>query len=126
MRNQTRVSGGSGVLGSNLCRRLRVDGQDVVGADSCYSGCKDNVSHPLGNRHSELIRHDATFPPQIEVDRTCNLACPASPIHPQLNPAQTTKTGVRALRGKNIAIHGDGSRTRSFCCVVDLIDGRRG
>jgi UDP-glucuronate decarboxylase len=222
MRNQTLVTGGSGFLGSHLCDRLLADGQDVVCVDNFYTGSKDNISHLIGNRHFELIRHDVTFPLYIEVERIYNLACPASPIHYQLDPVQTTKTSVhgainmlglakrvkarilqastsevygdpqihpqpesywghvnpigprscydegkrcaetlffdyhrqhrlevkvvrifntygprmhpndgrvvsnfivQALRGEDITIYGDGSQTRSFCYVDDLIDG---
>lgn len=94
MRNQTLITGGSGFLGSHLCDRLVADGQDVVCVDNFYTGSKDNISHLLGNRRFELIRHDVTFPLYIEVDRIYNLACPASPIHYQLDPVQTTKTSV--------------------------------
>jgi UDP-glucuronate decarboxylase len=222
MRNQTLVTGGSGFLGSHLCDRLIADGQEVVCVDNFYTGSKDNIRHLLGNRHFELVRHDVTFPLYIEVDRLYNLACPASPIHYQLDPVQTTKTSVhgainmlglakrvkarilqastsevygdpqvhpqpesywghvnpigprscydegkrcaetlffdyhrqhrleikvvrifntygprmhpndgrvvsnfivQALRGEDITIYGDGSQTRSFCYVDDLVDG---
>ena len=94
MRNQTLITGGSGFLGSHLCDRLVADGQDVVCVDNFYTGSKDNIRHLIGNRRFELIRHDVTFPLYIEVDRIYNLACPASPIHYQLDPVQTTKTSV--------------------------------
>jgi UDP-glucuronate decarboxylase len=226
MRNTNRkrvmVTGGAGFLGSHLCERLLSEGVDVLCVDNFYSGSKDNVVHLLSNPHFELLRHDVTFPLYVEVDEIYNLACPASPIHYQRDPVQTTKTSVhgainllglakrtkakifqastsevygdpevhpqqesywgrvnpigirscydegkrcaetlffdyhrqhnleikvarifntygprmhpndgrvvsnfivQALRGENITIYGDGSQTRSFCYVDDLIEG---
>ena len=222
MRTQTLVTGGAGFLGSHLCDLLLADGQDVVCVDNFYTGSKENIRHLLGHQRFELIRHDVTFPLYVEVDRIYNLACPASPIHYQYDPVQTTKTSVhgainmlglakrvkarilqastsevygdpevhpqpesywgrvnpigprscydegkrcaetlffdyqrqhrleikvvrifntygprmhpydgrvvsnfivQALRGEEITIYGDGSQTRSFCYVDDLIDG---
>lgn len=216
------VSGGAGFLGSHLCDRLLEDGADVLCIDNFYSGTRDNIIHLIGNPHFELIRHDVTFPLYVEVDEIYNLACPASPVHYQWDPVQTTKTSVhgainmlglakrtkakifqastsevygdpevhpqqesywgrvnpigirscydegkrcaetlffdyhrqhnleikvarifntygprmhpndgrvvsnfivQALRGENITIYGDGSQTRSFCYVDDLIEG---
>lgn len=216
------VTGGAGFLGSHLCDRLLQKGYDVLCMDNFYSGTKDNILHLLGNPHFELMRHDVTFPVYVEVDEIYNLACPASPIHYQRDPVQTTKTSVhgainmlglakrtkarifqastsevygdpevhpqsedywgrvnpigirscydegkrcaetlffdyrrqhgleikvarifntygprmhpndgrvvsnfiiQALRGEDITIYGDGSQTRSFCYVDDLIDG---
>jgi len=88
------VTGGAGFLGSHLCERLLKEDYDVLCVDNFYSGTKDNVSYLLGNPHFELIRHDITFPLYVEVDEIYNLACPASPIHYQLDPVQTTKTCV--------------------------------
>jgi UDP-glucuronate decarboxylase len=88
------VTGGAGFLGSHLCNRLLNDGCDVLCVDNFYSGTKDNVAHLIGNPHFELIRHDVTFPLYVEVDEIYNLACPASPIHYQRDPVQTTKTSV--------------------------------
>jgi UDP-glucuronate decarboxylase len=221
-RKRVLVTGGAGFLGSHLCERLLEDGCDVLCVDNFYSGTKDNVSHLLTKPHFELMRHDVTFPLYIEVDEIYNLACPASPIHYQRDPVQTTKTSVhgainmlglakrtkarilqastsevygdpeihpqneqywgrvnpigirscydegkrcaetlffdyhrqhgleikvarifntygprmhpndgrvvsnfivQALRGDNITIYGDGSQTRSFCYVDDLIEG---
>ncbi|MGE4578857.1 MAG: UDP-glucuronic acid decarboxylase family protein [Desulfuromonadales bacterium] len=221
-RKRVLVTGGAGFLGSHLCERLLLDGCDVLCVDNFYSGTKDNVTHLIGNPHFELMRHDVTFPLYIEVDEIYNLACPASPIHYQWDPVQTTKTSVhgainmlglakrtkakifqastsevygdpevhpqqesywghvnpigirscydegkrcaetlffdyrrqhdlgikvvrifntygprmhpndgrvvsnfivQALRGENITIYGDGSQTRSFCYVDDLIEG---
>jgi UDP-glucuronate decarboxylase len=221
-RKRVLVTGGAGFLGSHLCERLLNDGCDVLCVDNFYSGTKDNIAHLLGNPHFELMRHDVTFPLYVEVDEIYNLACPASPIHYQRDPVQTTKTSVhgainmlglakrvkakilqastsevygdptvhpqgedywgnvnpigirscydegkrcaetlffdywrqhrlpikvarifntygpnmhphdgrvvsnfivQALRGEDITIYGDGSQTRSFCYVDDLIDG---
>jgi UDP-glucuronate decarboxylase len=88
------VTGGAGFLGSHLCERLLADGHYVVCADNFFTGRKANVEHLLGNPHFELIRHDVTFPMFIEVDAIYNLACPASPVHYQHDPVQTTKTSV--------------------------------
>lgn len=221
-RKRVMVTGGAGFLGSHLCERLLNDGCDVLCVDNFYSGNKDNVAHLMGDPHFELMRHDVTFPLYVEVDEIYNLACPASPIHYQRDPVQTTKTSVhgainmlglakrtkakilqastsevygdpevhpqredywghvnpigirscydegkrcaetlffdyhrqhqleikvvrifntygprmhpndgrvvsnfivQALRGENITIYGDGSQTRSFCYVDDLIEG---
>ncbi|HEB70222.1 MAG TPA: SDR family oxidoreductase [Desulfobulbus sp.] len=98
MKSQTRkqvlVTGGTGFLGSHLCERLLKDGNDVLCVDNFFTGTKDNVLHLLDNPHFELMRHDVTFPLYVEVDEIYNLACPASPIHYQHDPVQTTKTSV--------------------------------
>jgi len=221
-RKRVLVTGGAGFLGSHLCERLLKEGCDVLSVNNFYSGTKDNVAHLLNNPHFELMRHDVTFPLYVEIDEIYNLACPASPIHYQWDPVQTTKTSVhgainmlglakrtkakilqastsevygdpeihpqkenywghvnpigirscydegkrcaetlffdyhrqhnldikvvrifntygprmhpndgrvvsnfivQALRGENITIYGDGSQTRSFCYVDDLIEG---
>ena len=93
-RKRILVTGGAGFLGSNLCDRLINDSHDVLCLDNFYTGSKDNISHLLGNNNFELIRHDITFPLYVEVDEIYNLACPASPIHYQFDPVQTTKTSV--------------------------------
>ena len=93
-RKRVLVTGGAGFLGSHLCERLLALGDDVVCVDNYYSSNRDNVTHLLGNQHFELVRHDITFPLYIEVDEIYNLACPASPIHYQFDPVQTTKTSV--------------------------------
>lgn len=93
-RKRVLVTGGAGFLGSHLCERLLVDGCDVLCVDNFYSGTKDNIAHLIGNPHFELARHDVTFPLYVEVDEIYNLACPASPIHYQRDPVQTTKTSV--------------------------------
>jgi len=88
------VTGGAGFLGSHVCDRLVADGCDVLCADNFFSGTKDNIAHLIGNPRFELLRHDVTFPLYVEVDEIYNLACPASPIHYQYDPVQTTKTSV--------------------------------
>lgn len=93
-RKRVLVTGGAGFLGSHLCERLLQQDCDVLCVDNFYSGTKDNVAHLLGNPHFELMRHDVTFPLYVEVDEIYNLACPASPIHYQRDPVQTTKTSV--------------------------------
>jgi len=222
IRKRILVTGGAGFLGSHLCERLLNDGHDVLCVDNFFTGSKDNILHLMDNYHFEVMRHDVTFPLYVEVDEIYNLACPASPIHYQFDPVQTTKTSVhgainmlglakrtkakifqastsevygdpevhpqtedywghvnpigirscydegkrcaetlffdyhrqhnlrikvarifntygprmhpndgrvvsnfimQALRGENITIYGDGSQTRSFCYVDDLIEG---
>lgn len=93
-RKRVLVTGGAGFLGSHLCERLLKDGCDVLCVDNFYSGTKDNIAHLMGNPHFEMMRHDVTFPLYVEVDEIYNLACPASPIHYQWDPVQTTKTSV--------------------------------
>jgi len=88
------VTGGAGFLGSHFCERLVADGCDVLCADNFFSGTKDNIAHLIGNPRFELLRHDVTIPLYVEVDEIYNLACPASPIHYQYDPVQTTKTSV--------------------------------
>lgn len=221
-RKRILVTGGAGFLGSHLCERLLETGHDVLCADNFYTGAKKNIAHLLTHPYFEVIRHDICFPLYIEVDEIYNLACPASPIHYQFDPVQTTKTSVhgsinmlglakrvkakillastsevygdpqvspqpehywgnvnpiglracydegkrcaetlffdyhrqhalrikvarifntfgprmhpndgrvvsnfivQALRGKDITVYGDGSQTRSFCYVDDLVDG---
>jgi UDP-glucuronate decarboxylase len=88
------VTGGAGFLGSHLCERLLASGDDVLCVDNFFTGTKDNIVHLFDNPHFELMRHDVTFPLYVEVDEIYNLACPASPIHYQFDPVQTTKTSV--------------------------------
>ena len=88
------VTGGAGFLGSHLCERLVEAGEDVLCVDNFYTGSKANVAHLLNEPNFELMRHDVTFPLYVEVDQIYNLACPASPVHYQHDPVQTTKTSV--------------------------------
>ena len=92
--NRILVTGGAGFLGSHLCDRLIKDGHDVLCLDNFFTGSKQNIAHLIGNPNFELMRHDVTYPLSVEVDQIFNLACPASPIHYQLDPVQTTKTSV--------------------------------
>jgi UDP-glucuronate decarboxylase len=88
------VTGGSGFLGSHLCVSLFADGANVICLDNFFTGSRSNIVHLLDNKHFELIRHDVTFPIYLEIDQIYNLGCPASPIHYQHDPVQTTKTSV--------------------------------
>ncbi len=94
MRKRVLVTGGAGFLGSHLCERLLRENCDVVCADNLFTGKKANIAHLMGNPYFEFVRHDVTFPYYVEVDEIYNLACPASPIHYQFDPVQTTKTSV--------------------------------
>ena len=93
-RKRVLVTGGAGFLGSHLCERLIRDGDDVLCVDNYFTGRKDNIAHLADNPHFEAMRHDITFPLYVEVDEIYNLACPASPVHYQFDPVQTTKTSV--------------------------------
>ena len=88
------VTGGAGFLGSHLCERLLGDGHEVLCVDNFFSSSRQNITHLLDHRRFELMRHDVSFPLFVEVDEIYNLACPASPVHYQFDPAQTTKTSV--------------------------------
>ena len=88
------VTGGAGFLGSHLCEKLANSGHDVVCADNFFTGSKQNITPLLGNPNFEVLRHDVTFPLYVEVEQIYNLACPASPVHYQFDPVQTTKTSV--------------------------------
>jgi UDP-glucuronate decarboxylase len=94
LRKRVMVTGGAGFLGSHLCERLLDEGHEVLCVDNFFTGRKENISHLVGNPYFELLRHDVTFPLYVEVDEIYNLACPASPIHYQRDPVQTTKTSV--------------------------------
>ena len=94
IRKRVLVTGGAGFLGSHLCERLLATGADVLCVDNFFTGTKDNIAHLLREPHFEFLRHDITFPLYIEADEIYNLACPASPIHYQFDPVQTTKTSV--------------------------------
>lgn len=88
------VTGGAGFLGSHLCEQLLAEGHEVLCVDNFYTGRKDNIKHLMDNFQFEVLRHDVTFPFYVEVDEIYNLACPASPLHYQVDPVQTTKTSV--------------------------------
>ena len=94
VRKRVLVTGGAGFLGSHLCERLLERGDDVLCMDNYFTGTKDNIAHLFGHPHFELLRHDVTFPLYVEVNEIYNLACPASPVHYQHDPVQTTKTSV--------------------------------
>ena len=94
LRKRVLVTGGSGFLGSHLCERLLRDGCEVLCVDNFFTGARQNIEHLLANPGFELLRHDITFPLYVEVDEIYNLACPASPVHYQFDPVQTTKTSV--------------------------------
>ena len=89
------TTGGAGFLGSHLCERLLANGSIVLCVDNFFTGARRNIEHLLDHKHFEVIRHDVTFPLYVEVDEIYNLACPASPIHYQHDPVQTTKTSVQ-------------------------------
>ena len=91
---QVLVTGGAGFIGSHLCERLLGQGCEVICVDNCYTGSKENIYHLFGGPKFDFIRHDVTFPLYVEVDEIFNLACPASPVHYQFDPVQTTKTSV--------------------------------
>ena len=88
------ITGGAGFVGSHLCKRLLEQGNEVICVDNFFTGNKDNILDSMDNKKFELIRHDITFPLYLEVDQIYNLACPASPVHYQFDPVQTTKTSV--------------------------------
>ncbi len=94
LRTRVLVTGGAGFLGSHLCERLLAEGCDVLCMDNYFTGTKDHIAHLLPNSNFEIMRHDVTFAFYVEVDEIYNLACPASPIHYQFDPVQTTKTNV--------------------------------
>ncbi|OOZ36460.1 UDP-glucuronic acid decarboxylase family protein [Solemya velesiana gill symbiont] len=109
LRKRVLVTGGAGFLGSHLCERLLNEGHDVICLDNFFTGVKDNVVHLMDNPNFEVLRHDVTFPLYVEVDEIYNLACPASPIHYQHDPVQTTKTSVHGA----INMLGLAKRTRA-------------
>jgi UDP-glucuronate decarboxylase len=93
-RTRVLVTGGAGFIGSHLCEKLLEGGNEVLCVDNFYTGTRANLAHLLNHPHFEVLRHDITFPLYVEVDRIFNLACPASPIHYQNDPVQTTKVNV--------------------------------
>jgi UDP-glucuronate decarboxylase len=109
LRKRILVTGGAGFLGSHLCERLLNEGNDVICLDNFFTGTNDNIIGLLDNPHFEVMRHDVTFPLYVEVDEIYNLACPASPIHYQHDPVQTTKTSVHGA----INMLGLAKRTRA-------------
>ena len=94
LRKRVLITGGAGFLGSHLCERLLSEGNDVICVDNFFTGTKDNIAQLADDPHFELVRHDVCFPLYVEVDEIYNLACPASPVHYQFDPVQTTKTSV--------------------------------
>ena len=106
------VTGGAGFLGSHLCERLLADRAIVICVDNFLTGARRNIEHLLDHKHFEVIRHDVTFPLYVEVDEIYNLACPASPIHYQHDPVQTTKTSVHGA----INMLGLAKRLRAKSC----------
>ena len=94
LRPRILITGGAGFIGSHLCERLVASGADVLCVDNFFTGTHDNLAGLLGHPHFELLRHDVIQPLRVEVDRIFNLACPASPVHYQFNPAQTVKASV--------------------------------
>ena len=107
--NKILITGGAGFLGSHLTERLLKDGHDVLVVDNFFTGAKHNLTHLMGNPNLEVMRHDITFPLYVEVNQIYNLACPASPIHYQYDPVQTTKTSVHGA----INMLGLAKRTRA-------------
>lgn len=93
-RKRVLVTGGAGFIGSHLCERLLADGDSVLCVDNYFTGTRDNIAHLLAHPRFEAMRHDVTFPLYVEVDEIYNLACPASPVHYQFDPVQTTKTSI--------------------------------
>ncbi len=141
-RKRVLVTGGAGFLGSHLCERLIAQGHDVICVDNFYTGTKQNISQLLGHPRFELARHDITFPIYLEVDEIYNLACPASPIHYQYDPVQTTKVNVhgsinmlglakrvkaKILQASTSEVYGDPSihpQPESYCGTVNPIGPR--
>ncbi|CAN1492082.1 WcaG Nucleoside-diphosphate-sugar epimerases [Burkholderiaceae bacterium] len=108
-KNKILITGGAGFLGSHLTEKLLKEGHDVLVVDNFFTGTKQNLAHLLGNTNLEVIRHDVTFPLYVEVNQIYNLACPASPVHYQFDPVQTTKTSVHGA----INMLGLAKRTRA-------------
>jgi UDP-glucuronate decarboxylase len=142
LKKRVLVTGGAGFLGSFLCERLLREGCEVLCCDNFYTGSKRNIAHLFGNPAFEVVRHDITFPLYIEVDEIYNLACPASPIHYQSDPVQTTKVNVhgsinmlglakrvkaRILQASTSEVYGDPSvhpQTEDYWGNVNCIGSR--
>lgn len=136
------VTGGAGFIGSHLCQRLIKAGHEVLCVDNFFTGRRDNVAHLLSGPRFELLRHDITFPLYVEVDQIYNLACPASPVHYQVDPVQTTKTSVlgainmlglakrtraRILQASTSEVYGDPRehpQTEAYCGNVNPLGPR--
>ena len=136
------ITGGAGFLGSHLCERLLQDGHEVISVDNYFTGCKRNIAHLLRHGNFEPLRHDICFPLYLEVDWIYNLACPASPVHYQFDPVQTTKTsvlgsinmlglakrtGARILQASTSEIYGDPSvhpQKEDYCGNVNTLGPR--
>src|SRR5579883_91598 len=141
-RKRVMVTGGAGFIGSHLCEKLLARGEDVLCVDNFFTGTKDNIAHLMANPFFEVLRHDVTFPLYVEVDEIYNLACPASPIHYQFDPVQTTKTSVhgainmlglakrvraRILQASTSEVYGDPEvhpQTESYWGRVNCIGAR--
>lgn len=139
MKKSILVTGGAGFLGSHLCERLLGEGNEVICVDNFYTGSKNNIAHLMNNPYFELIRHDVNFPLYIEAEQIYNLACPASPVHYQLDPVQTVKTSVhgainllglakrtkaRILQASTSEVYGDPEvhpQPESYCGLVNPI-----
>ncbi|PZW38692.1 UDP-glucuronate decarboxylase [Humitalea rosea] len=141
-RKRILVTGGAGFLGSHLCDRLLREGQEVLCVDNYFTGRKENIQHLLGHPNFEVLRHDITFPLYVEVDEIYNLACPASPVHYQYDPVQTTKVsvlgainmlglakrvGARILQASTSEIYGEPTvhpQTEDYCGNVNPLGPR--
>src|ERR1039458_4902217 len=121
MNDPVMVTGGAGFLGSHLCERLTEQGRDVLCVDNLYTGSKENIRHLLPSDYFEFMRHDVTFPLYVEVKQIYNLACPASPVHYQHDPVQTTKTSVHGA--SNMLGLGKGLRARIFQASTSEVYG---
>ena len=141
-RKRVLVTGGAGFLGSHLCDRLLRDRQEVLCVDNYFTGRKENIQHLIGHPNFEVLRHDITFPLYVEVDEIYNLACPASPVHYQYDPVQTTKVsvlgainmlglakrvGARILQASTSEIYGEPTvhpQTEEYCGNVNPLGPR--
>jgi UDP-glucuronate decarboxylase len=115
------ITGGAGFLGSHLCERLLRENANVLCVDNFFTGARRNIEHLLDHKHFDLVRHDVTFPLYVEVDQIYNLACPASPVHYQHDPVQTTKTSVHGA----INMLGLAKRLRATILQASTSEGLR-